>query len=198
MPTCLLAQLSDTIRNNTVKELATLLKEKYVIPANGEKYAEYILSNLERGTYNNISDPEVFAQKLTEDINKIKPDKHLRVEYSPHSIKNILSEEISEEAKEENRRRKIINEKSRNYGFKKVEILSGNVGYLRFDEFPSERAAETIISAFGFLKHSNAVIIDLRNNHGGNPEIVSFIGGYFFSDDYSTEFSSIFNLIKIS
>jgi len=61
---------------------------------------------------------------------------------------------------------------------------------------PSERAAETIISAMGFLQYTDAIIIDLRNNTGGNPEIVAFIGGYFFTEEYQTEFGSLFHRIK--
>jgi C-terminal processing protease CtpA/Prc len=70
-----------------------------------------------------------------------------------------------------------------NCGFDKVEILSGNVGYLKFDMFGDPDACgPTAIAAMNFLGNVDAIIFDLRANGGGDPKMVAFISSYLFSE----------------
>src|SRR3954471_21062060 len=58
-----------------------------------------------------------------------------------------------------------------NYGFRRLERLAGNVGYLRLDEFhpaTDARAASTASAVMTFLARTCALIIDLRENRGGD------------------------------
>ncbi|XQF91761.1 hypothetical protein ACOBV8_20110 (plasmid) [Pseudoalteromonas espejiana] len=49
-----------------------------------------------------------------------------------------------------------------NYGFKKVEMLDGNIGYLDIRVFSdSHLGGETLENAMKFLQHSDGIIIDL-------------------------------------
>jgi len=189
-------KLNNELRHETVNNLSVLLKENYVLPDIGKKYANQIQNNLKKGKYNNISNPYGFAETLIIDIKEIQNDRHLKVRFSPQTVKNIRNSKKNEEENNKERKNKVLKEQKRNYGFREVKIMAGNIGYLKFNEFPSERAAETIISAMGFLQYTDAIIIDLRNNTGGNPEIVAFIGGYFFTEEYQTEFGSLFHRIK--
>jgi len=58
-----------------------------------------------------------------------------------------------------------------------------NIGYVYFDRFypTTEEAKATIQSVFNFLKNTNALIIDVRNNGGGDPEMVSYICSFLFT-----------------
>jgi len=70
-----------------------------------------------------------------------------------------------------------------NCGFDKVEILEGNVGYLKFDFFAEpEICGPTAISAMNFLAHVDAIIFDLRENGGGDPKMVAFLSTYLFAE----------------
>ena len=64
-----------------------------------------------------------------------------------------------------------------NYGFKKVEILEGNLGYIRLDLFtPPEFAADTYAAAMTFVAQTDALIIDLRHNGGSiHPDAVPLL-----------------------
>jgi C-terminal processing protease CtpA/Prc len=57
-----------------------------------------------------------------------------------------------------------------NFGIKRIERLDGNVGYLRFDIFSldSSGAASVLRSALRALARTDALILDLRQNGGGN------------------------------
>ena len=71
-----------------------------------------------------------------------------------------------------------------NGGFEKVERLQGNVGYVDFRFFGQHPIAfKAVDSAFAFLQNTDALIIDLRQNGGGSPEMVAYICSYLFGDE---------------
>jgi C-terminal processing protease CtpA/Prc len=68
-----------------------------------------------------------------------------------------------------------------NYQFKKVEILPGNIGYVRLDGFlEGSEAEKAAAAAMNFVARCDAVIFDLRQNGGGSPEMIRFITSYLF------------------
>ncbi len=68
-----------------------------------------------------------------------------------------------------------------NFGFEKVEILSGNVGYIRMTSFEAPKiAGKTAVAAMGMVANADALILDLTNNGGGEPEMVQLILSYLF------------------
>jgi len=71
-----------------------------------------------------------------------------------------------------------------NFGFEKLERLEGNIGYLDLRGFlPAALAGETVTAAMNFLANTQAVIIDLRQNGGGEPAEVALISSYLFGSD---------------
>ena len=67
-----------------------------------------------------------------------------------------------------------------NYGFDRVELLPGNIGYLKLSQFvPLARSEETATAAMAFLANSEGVIIDLRGVPGGSPDLVARLVSYF-------------------
>lgn len=69
-----------------------------------------------------------------------------------------------------------------NCGFDKVEVLAGNVGYLKFNMFADpEVCGLTATAAMNFLANVDAIIIDLRENGGGDPRMIALISSYLFS-----------------
>ncbi|WP_407463546.1 hypothetical protein [Xanthomonas campestris] len=57
-----------------------------------------------------------------------------------------------------------------NFAFDKVQRLHGNIGYAKFCFFAYPYlAAATASSATDFVANTDALIIDLRDNAGGDP-----------------------------
>ncbi|WHO94453.1 hypothetical protein [Xanthomonas campestris] len=57
-----------------------------------------------------------------------------------------------------------------NFAFDKVQRLPGNIGYEKFRLFAYPYlAAATASSATDFVANTDALIIDLRDNGGGDP-----------------------------
>lgn len=79
-----------------------------------------------------------------------------------------------------------------NYGFKDVEQLPGNIGYIRLDSFASfdrtltgdrtPAARRTAEAALRLVGNTDAVIFDLRHNGGGSPDTIDLLLSAFFGD----------------
>lgn len=68
-----------------------------------------------------------------------------------------------------------------NFGVRKVEVLSANIGYIDLRSFaPLAFSRPSIAAAMALIAHTDALIIDLRNNGGGDPHTVAFMSSYLF------------------
>ena len=68
-----------------------------------------------------------------------------------------------------------------NFAFEEVRRLDGNVGYLKVNKFVDPLlGGPTAAAAMAFLANTDAMIIDLRENHGGSPAMVALLVSYFF------------------
>lgn len=70
--------------------------------------------------------------------------------------------------------------RERNFGLTKMEILPGNIGYLEVSAFMGADGYEDVIAdAMRFLARTDAVIIDVRRNGGGNGEMSHLLFSHF-------------------
>ena len=155
------------------------LNQFYVFPETAKKMEEAIRVRQKKGEYDSITDGNAFANMLTNNLQAVSHDKHLRVDFSPAPMP-----ERPEGPPDANARAEYRKQMERmNCGFDKVEILSGNVGYLKFDMFADPDACgPTAIAAMNFLGNVDTIIFDLRENGGGDPKMVAFISSYLFSE----------------
>lgn len=66
-------------------------------------------------------------------------------------------------------------------GFEKLEEHPGNIGYVKLNWFPNPGQCGQIVEAvMTRLNDTNAIIFDLRDNHGGFPETVRSIADWLF------------------
>jgi hypothetical protein len=163
-----------------IEALYENLEREYIFPEITEKYVRMLRDNLRSGKYDGIRQPETFARALTDDLMAIHRDAHLSVRFNPDWVKNEKGrKELDEEAIRLQKRRDRI----RNYGFQEIKILPGNIGYFKFNGFSYDTDAyEPAIGAMSFLANCDALIIDLRTNGGGSPEMVQFLCSYFLDN----------------
>jgi C-terminal processing protease CtpA/Prc len=77
-------------------------------------------------------------------------------------------------------RHETAEKRRNNFAFEKLEILPGNIGYLKLNKFVQADAAFDVASqALQFLSRSDALIIDLRDSAGGSPELVRYLLSHF-------------------
>ncbi len=151
----------------------------YVFPETSKKMGDLVKSKQKKGEYDSITDGDAFAKMLTENLREVSHDKHLGVDFSPAPMPD--RPDGPPDADERARYRKDM--ERMNCGFDKVEILSGNVGYLKFNFFADpEMCGPTAVAAMNFLANVDAIIFDLRENGGGDPKMIAFISTYLFSE----------------
>jgi len=156
------------------------LDKTYVFLDVAEKMGKTLSKNLKKGKYDDIGDLGAFTRKLTEDMQEISRDRHLWIfPASDDEIRIAMQDEPTEDDKE----MRIAQEAYTNFGFERVERLQNNIGYLKFNHFaPAEYAGGTAVAAMNFLANCNAIIIDLRENGGGNPTMIQLLSSYFFEE----------------
>jgi hypothetical protein len=169
--------------------LATQITRYYVDQEAALKMAAAIRKNFKDGRYRNINDEHVLAGKLTADMRAVHNDEHLHVEFNP-----LIAYELSGEVEDVPGMvaEKLQKDREQNFGFRKVEILNGNIGYLELSGFSrlnrySKVAAD---AALEMLSNSRALIIDLRYGVGGSPEMMTHILSHFY--DKRTHVSDVF------
>lgn len=170
------------VKQQTVKKISNLLDENYIFPDLAKKMGELIKQNLAAGSYDSIDDPMKFAETLTADLQSVSKDKHIRVRFSPEDAKRLIEQEKNgRDPDDEKHWNEML--KKENYGFKKVERLPGNIGYVDFRNFASpDYSKETVASVMKFLENTDAIIFDLRLNGGGDPAGVQLICSYLFTE----------------
>jgi retinol-binding protein 3 len=173
----------DEMTLNHVENIECIVQEldtKYVYPEMAQQINAHIQSQLEK--YKAIDDAEAFAQAVTEDMQSVSHDKHLRLRRNPQLAASLL---LQSEADDQAAIAKWIESLAGdNYGFRRVEWLAGAVGYLDIRLFAPPFAAGNIaVGAMAFLANAKALIFDLRKNGGGAPEMVQFIISYLFDDE---------------
>jgi hypothetical protein len=158
-----------------VDSLAFYLEEYYVMPEVGKMMADSLREGLKSGKFAKIREGDSLLMAVNSLFQRISGDAHLRVSWlDPEETSAIGDGSVSG--------RELAQWKTENFGFRHVEILDGNIGYLDIREFrDTTYASKTLAAVSGFLANSEALIIDLRNCRGGRPEMVQLLASYFFS-----------------
>lgn len=164
-----------------VDSLAAQINKYYVFKDTARDMSLCLKQRLKEGRYNAVNDPNLLAALLTEDVASVYRDEHFHVEYHPDMIAE-LSNDIDDVPRlvEE----KLNRERARNFGFRKTEILTGNIGYLEISGFSrlNRYSREAAVAALKMLSNSRALIIDLRYGAGGSPEMINYLMGFFLKE----------------
>jgi C-terminal processing protease CtpA/Prc len=172
-------QSTDILKPNrkiVLTEIANKINEYYIFEDVANQLSKKLKSEIELKTFDSLTDKE-FAISLSSYLTKNGDDLHFNVLFRPSQQEKPVNE------KEILRKYDSIN-KQFNYGFEKVERLDGNIGYIEYTGFPEgNKSAQQILDAtMNFVSNTNALIIDLRNNQGGDGKMVELFLSYFFDN----------------
>jgi retinol-binding protein 3 len=176
------AQTNPTLTTADQKEVIDsfdqAMVQNYVFHDVAVKDAEMLNSHLTSHDYDSITDPNEFCKTISGQIRAFCKDAHLRVNYHPEGIPE--RQEANRPAPTE-----IAHMKQQmrfmNGGYEHVERLSGNIGYLEVRNFLDPEAAKAPLEgAMEVLQNTDALIIDLSRNGGGEAKAVAMLLGYFF------------------
>jgi Peptidase family S41/N-terminal domain of Peptidase_S41 in eukaryotic IRBP len=167
--------LNEAERTRVIDGAAKLLDEFYLFPDVAKRVSAKLRAQQKHGEYRAITDGEILAIRLTDDLVALSGDRHVGVDFF---TKVMPPEEPAPRPHPDPRQLA-----ARNCSFEKAEHYAPNIGYLKLNAFEEpENCVSTAIAAMNFLANSDALIIDLRDNHGGAPRMAAVISSYLFDE----------------
>ena len=164
-----------------VDSISTALKRWYIYPDKAALISKAIIDKYKAGAYNKLQNRGEVANMLHTDIQKAHHDGHMRLMYDPGFEKMLLTV-LPDSLQKKEEAMQLNDERLQNFAFIKADIISRNIGYVRWDGFVGhvKEALPTYDAAFKFVSNAKALIIDMRYNGGGSPDMVGAALNYFF------------------
>ena len=165
---------------DTVEAVATRIERDFYDPARAREIAASLRADT--GRYERFTNPYDLANALTVRLREF--DRHFAVRWAGQSAP------AGEPPSASSRPDPEVAARRSGYGFRRVEILPGNVGYVDLRSFepidfanrewPVWAAAD---AALTMVSKADAVVFDLRNNGGGAPSMVGYLASAFVKPD---------------
>lgn len=165
------SEIEQALRSKVIKEIASHLKEEYVFPDIAEAVAKALLDHERRGDYKGISDNTELSIVISKQLREMSHDKHLDVRFNlaQTAADGMMVIQDSDGPAQ------------KSHDFTSYKLLPDNVALVDIRGFPplevGDEAAEDVMNK---AADASVLIIDLRNNGGGRPEMVSLISSYLF------------------
>lgn len=174
------AQARETPRVN-VNGIASVIEENYFDEARAKEIAAALRSAAASGKFDALQNERELGSELGRFLSPF--DTHFAVNWSEPKPASPAAQDSALPA------RLMPPKASRrggNYGVRDVEVLPGNIGYLDLRQFAGfdfgeaeQPARQAIDAGLQLLSGTNAVIIDLRENGGGAPQMVGYLSSAF-------------------
>ena len=162
---------------SVLDRLTELVGEHYVFPEVGTAVARVLAERRAAGRYAQATDEASLATLVTEDLQTVNGDKHLRLLHSAEEVpdENEESEEMAAMARYA---------ELHCGGIAAAQRLDGNVGYLELRPilFPPLIAGQAATAAMSLVAPADVLIVDLRRCLGGDPEMVALLCSYLFDE----------------
>jgi hypothetical protein len=146
-----------------VRGAAARLEASYVFPARAQEAASLLRRNADAGTYDDLQ-ANALAERITADLSSVLHDKHVRVFYFAEPRSPGMGPVPPVPA-----------DRDMLYGLAQIAHLSGNIGYIDLRGFvhASPDSAHILDAAMNAVASSDAIVLDLRQNGGGDPDTVA-------------------------
>lgn len=152
--------------------LIELVRDHYVFP----DVAEKIVAELHLDLTDTGGMGEQLAAQLTQRIQSVNHDRHLRVRYRESGALEGAGEVEAHYAADAIRNAG---------GIRRIERLDASTGLLTVAPYtsPVHLAERFVAAAFALLAGVERLVIDLRHGRGGTPETVALICGYMLGNE---------------
>ncbi len=159
-------------RDSVLRALDELLRTKYVSPEIGARVADE-LAKLDFAPSESAAS---FAARISDELFARSKDAHLKIKRGGEPVADPDRDVPETRADRDELRR---SERVDNFGFRAIEILSGNVGYVDLRRLVrADLSGDTLAAAMAFVANTEALILDLRECGGGSPTLEQLLIGY--------------------
>jgi retinol-binding protein 3 len=173
--------ITAAIRAVVLDTLIDRIERYYVFPTVAKDIGRALRRRAARHEYDALASANAYADSLTAHVQAVSHDKHMRVRYNPDFLPFGMGSDDEKPSPEELAAMRQ-SWRLRNYGFERVQRLAGNIGYLDLRNFctPQVGGGETAVAAMNFLGNCDALIVDLRRNGGGDPDMLDLLVSYLY------------------
>jgi len=166
--------------HKSVEQVLSVLDQHYVYPETATRMRQYVEKSIESGNYRSIQSNQSLIEKLQIDLRQVSKDDHI----SLHLSEGVIDRQ--------DHTRPMTKEDARvEFSIETDSTSDQKVGYLRVNKFGDETIKAKIVAAMSELSSTASLIIDLRDNGGGDANLVAFLSAYFL--DSNTHLWSIFD-----
>jgi hypothetical protein len=184
---------------SAVTRIAERIEAEYFDPRLAKRIADELRAEVAEGRFDDVEDPRELAAVMSQRLRH--HDAHFVVVWSPPSPPAPAVGPGAARAPAADPGAAARG----NHGFRRVEVLPGNVGILELTSFahfePQAREApappptpaspeplagsarEVADAALALLARTQALIVDLRECGGGSPAMVGYLIGHFVAED---------------
>jgi hypothetical protein len=182
------ATLDVATRRATINAAAEIIEHRYVDPEKAKQIALALRGDA-ASDRDSLDDPRAFAEALTRRLQALSADGHFGVDFSATTLAGPEERQLNAyDAAEIDQRMGA----GVNYGVQEIRRLDGGIGYLDLRIFaPPSLGGDVIAAAMTTLAQSDALIIDLRNNGGGDADMTHLLAAYLF--DGPVQMSSLYD-----
>jgi Peptidase family S41/N-terminal domain of Peptidase_S41 in eukaryotic IRBP len=162
---------------DVVQRAASLVAEHYVFPDVGTQLRDLLTDRAAAGAYGALVDAPALAGVVTEDLQSVNGDLHLRLKHHPKPIADPQDDADWEAAI-------AVEAAAALGGVARLERLEGNVVHLSLAPslFPVELVGDTLTAALHVAAGADALLLDLRDNRGGDPRTVALVCGHLLDE----------------
>ncbi|MFN2637988.1 MAG: S41 family peptidase [Gemmatimonadaceae bacterium] len=182
-----IAPVDARVRAAVLDSIAHEMSRLYVDADTGQMIAARLRQRSSQHAYDQLTDPRMFADALTADLQSVNGDKHLYVAYAPgQSFDRPGAGGIVNDTGRVQRNTPQDDTAARrtHWDILNADVLRGNVGYLKIEGFEGSPAALKATSdALSYLDGTDAMIFDFRGMRGGSGEQSNFLISHFTGAD---------------
>jgi len=159
-----LLQMGAPAQREVVTALSSTLADGYVDEAMGKHLSDVLHVKLDAGGFDRAASPEQFAAAMTDLLQRETKDLHLVLRYIGTSAQGPAAAQPAFTLPPM---------------FTRTEVLAGNVGFMKVRHFMGTN--QEIDDAMSKLAGVSALVIDLGDSLGGEPELVQHFSSYLFA-----------------
>ncbi|XP_038638854.1 retinol-binding protein 3 [Scyliorhinus canicula] len=175
-----------------VRTAGKLVADNYAFAVTGARVAGQLVELVHQGKYTLVNSEAQLAQTLSEDLETLAGDRHLKVVHKPENSKDEMACEDPMPSPHPEMFEDLIK-----LAFQ-TKVLENTIGYLRIElsgdpDLITQVPDLMVQHVWNKIANTTALIVDLRYNTGGPTSWVPAMCSYFFDEGSRVLLDTIYN-----